>query len=1592
MPICAGDRTAAEVYAPCEAGLASWRAAAINNTKCLRLHAKRAFASEQLTQPVASASEAAHLARVAPQLQPGGAAVNVSVWRRSGLIILVVSAFVTMAFRGIDLARELRHADDIQATAAQSSRRLLNGTDPVLAAVSFQRTDYYLERPKIVGGPGCNKCGSAAAAATGCQRFLFGQCSWPTVEIAQLHCASWAQCGGFVCQNSRSDCQARGKGREAEMALTRAGFSLARSHDWDFSEVVDADTDTSTVQASGDAEAWLSAENTVSFVCPDRAVDPACDMGAATWLKTPDYHLESFADYSKRFAVVVMARLAMQPLWASCALHGAVLLLTFSGCVSLAVALLRWDHYAKSRQKVLLGWLLIFMGPALVSVVPLRIFVDWSAGSSALSDYKAMFQEHFNIDAAEAAITAACDAAAGDGSASSDDRGLVTGAIDEVCGTIDDQLPPGLRIHHEWEATVGCWFAQGTIRRTLVDDTYDFAPVHVACDEARELKASEDDANALEKVQEACAVYMDLSSAKPGGNAGRMISQAESFTDKVLMSAELMLGATHALRAFKLLLPAALSIGPGLLRGSVKVKTFIPQSSIPGMFITLLPWLYTPLVWTLYNIAFQLVGDLYMLAGLFFLAFGPMIYYLIGVRMQVTLPMTTEKIVRWLWWISLQGKLISLLAYLALGYWALFVEDTKNTVLETLRTMEIADVSVPTLVGIACNTITSFLLTTLAATDFMIGETADQRELENVLVNGFGGAKTKLRIMKTLVDPTKCSCFGVNCCCCFDKSDANETKQEVTVLQDVLKDRNDVLDEMRAALRPSDRSEEKGLSYVHERSTANDRRPPPQDKKLSWCSRRYRQLPAGKSAAQGSRANVQDGSNPAPAPATPTDSKAKACARSCCTGLWVTLKHLPVHFSRAMESSKLLEDIVSTEEARHLTAVTGIHKGRTANLMVWRRSALVATVALSSVAAGWSIAALGSDYIDLTELRELSLSTSRRLVNGMNAADIEWSYDVAAGISTAPVILGGPECQTAPGLAGQCSWPVAEAAKYCSTWAKCGAYVCSSQRDELSLCQARGHSPTGAVTEAASDGAALETFVKREAVVEEGFADYTKRVVLVGLARLRLGSAVAAWWAQAIIVGCVVMSLIMSILALNHWDSYVRSRRHVAVAWFLTFMGPCLVSLLPLRLFINAQGLADALADYVAETRLEYSIEQQLIASLELCQAIVNGEHDTEYNESKERLEAAVEDVCVAVESFVPRVIDWSYHQSINVPCVVDVDIDIDEYHDFRPVHEGCARARAALQSDSAAGALTEIKSSCLDYIELVGTGGNAFELMEMVEQYIDKATTAGEVVFSFLQAVASFRILVPAAIAVAPAVIRGALKVKTIVPQSSIPGMFICMLPWVYCPLVWCFTSMLFQMVGSPTVLVGLILLAYSPMVYFVVGRWKRITMPMSNAVVLSVLRWIEGYHTILATGAYVTLIWGLVRTDLGALAAIFEDWDIELLGKWPVLVSIIFSAAAKLILTTLAGFDFIISQIVEQRRCELPRGSIYVPREVGGGSQPDQGKRAAADRAAAADDGQASMFRQRDERLDDMCALFPSPFDEPKAQPHAAAATARP
>merc|ERR1719499_893411 len=75
--------------------------------------------------------------------------------------------------------------------------------------------------------------------------------------------------------------------------------------------------------------------------------------------------------------------------------------------------------------------------------------------------------------------------------------------------------------------------------------------------------------------------------------------------------------------------------------------------------------------------------------------------------------------------------------------------------------------------------------------------------------------------------------------------------------------------------------------------------------------------------------------------------------------------------------------------------------------------------------------------------------------------------------------------------------------------------------------------------------------------------------------------------------------------------------------------------------------------------------------------------------------------------------------------------------------------------------------------------------------------------------ALQGFLTMFPAALSVAPGMLKGALRMKLLVPQSNMPGMFVLMLPWLYAPVAWCYYSIFFQILGSVLLLLGLIFFA---------------------------------------------------------------------------------------------------------------------------------------------------------------------------------------
>ena len=111
------------------------------------------------------------------------------------------------------------------------------------------------------------------------------------------------------------------------------------------------------------------------------------------------------------------------------------------------------------------------------------------------------------------------------------------------------------------------------------------------------------------------------------------------------------------------------------------------------------------------------------------------------------------------------------------------------------------------------------------------------------------------------------------------------------------------------------------------------------------------------------------------------------------------------------------------------------------------------------------------------------------------------------------------------------------------------------------------------------------------------------------------------------------------------------------------------------------------------------------------------------------------------------------------------------------------------------------------------------------------------------MHALMGFKMMIPAAVAIAPGLMKGALAVKMLVPQSSLPGVFVVMLPWLYCPTMWCLYNFVFQLIGNPIMLCALLMLAYAPMVNVVVGEWKQISQPMNDAEILTVTKVINRY-----------------------------------------------------------------------------------------------------------------------------------------------------
>ena len=168
----------------------------------------------------------------------------------------------------------------------------------------------------------------------------------------------------------------------------------------------------------------------------------------------------------------------------------------------------------------------------------------------------------------------------------------------------------------------------------------DMSEAVIQCGRARRTICGGDFGDAIKYTKKACKEAIAYLDDDDASQSKYLQNNVNWYLERVKESIELAVCTVHALTTFKTMSGATFALAPALIRSAMKIKTAVPQSPMTGMFIIVLPWLYSPMVWCIFNAIFQLIGTWQLLIGLVAYAFGPMLFFIFGKYQSVQSSLT----------------------------------------------------------------------------------------------------------------------------------------------------------------------------------------------------------------------------------------------------------------------------------------------------------------------------------------------------------------------------------------------------------------------------------------------------------------------------------------------------------------------------------------------------------------------------------------------------------------------------------------------------------------------------------------------------------------------------------------------------------------------------------------------------------------------------------------------------------------------------------------------------------------------------------------------------------------------------------------
>lgn len=367
------------------------------------------------------------------------------------------------------------------------------------------------------------------------------------------------------------------------------------------------------------------------------------------WCKdTRNIQALNYVAFTIDFAKAILYKLVEELSWAQ--LREQVVFSTvakLTACVLMCTAATFWADWKRSNRLVLWAWVITFSAPFVRSIIPTPILINWGPIDAQLERYMQVTDEHFDM----------------------------TNRMNElrdVAGMICNTEYIDALVISNWQRShkdLNWWCGK-------VDSGSTWFPW----------------SSNLQKGAEYCRLvnnYLgigDILGVRGGREKSHLCSTVEQSHMKITEGplqgvqevvdvgwlrsvAYSLVGTFSSALAFRIVLPEALSIAPGFLTGAIRIKIVVPQSYLPGVFITIMPLMYVPMVWSFCIFIVQGVGDTWLLIALVLLATSPLAYTFVGLARNIMSNISRKGIRNFTSDVDKIMKLMHYAAFLCIAVW-----------------------------------------------------------------------------------------------------------------------------------------------------------------------------------------------------------------------------------------------------------------------------------------------------------------------------------------------------------------------------------------------------------------------------------------------------------------------------------------------------------------------------------------------------------------------------------------------------------------------------------------------------------------------------------------------------------------------------------------------------------------------------------------------------------------------------------------------------------------------------------------------------------------------------------------------------------